>query len=239
MWLQVPVTLGQVALPSFPIHGCDTLDSLFSDCAGNAPPVSTQDTYEPDPFQSDEPPRYDALYNQLPKYQQNLQYGHPVPDVQSVQPQSSAINSAAPAYQPASARPSKALQAQSTVPTPAPAATSDIFDVDAWLLDMGISPAPQKQAPPAGPRPVSTVKSNQHLYDAAQYGSYNGSAGGSRPPSSGSDTSRTRYRPPHMRTDIESSTEVLSGSQPPALGNGIAYSSGIGRKPPPGFSAST
>lgn len=131
------------------------------------------------------------------------------------------------------------MQAESTAPMPAPAAASDVFDVDAWLLDMGISQAPQKQAPPASPRPVSTVRSNQHLYDAAQHGSHNGSAGGSRPQSSGSETSRVRYRPPHMRIDTESSTEVLSSSQPPTYGNGVGYSSGMGRKPPPGFSAST
>ena len=122
---------------------------------------------------------------------------------------------------------------------PAPANASDIFDVDAWLLEMGVVPAPQKQAPPATPSPVTNVTGNQHLYEA-QHGSQNGSAGGSRPHSSGSDSSRMRYRPPHMRADTDSNNEAVSTSQLPT-GNTVSHSSGngMGRKlPPPGFSAS-
>lgn len=107
-----------------------------------------------------------------------------------------------------------------------------MFDVDAWLLDMGVGSELQPQAPSA--TPAQNANGNQYDHCAAQ----RGSASLSRPHSSGSDSSRVRYRPPHRRIDSESSSEmVLSSPQPSAHSNGIAYTNGTPRKPPPGFPA--
>lgn len=143
------------------------------------------------------------------------------------------LNSAAPIYQPASAQADAASQSQSSAPAPAPEAASEVFDVDAWLLDMGVGSTCQQQAAPAVPAPAEVVNAGHYVHDAGQHGG----ASLSRPHSSGSDSSRVRYRPPHMRTDTESSSEVvLSSPKPFADSNGAAYAS-TARKPPPGFPA--
>lgn len=186
-----------------------------------------------DPFSQTE------QHDQFLQYGQFSQHGQAAPLPPSAKPQSFAVKPALHVSQPAS----QTAHNPTILPqSDTEAESSDAFDVDAWLLDVGVGPAPQKQ-PPAAPEsltPALNVYGSQQAHESGQRVSQNGPSSLSRPQSSGSDSSRTRYRPPQMRKDpAESTTEAASSLQPPVYSNSTAPSAaGSGRKPPPGFSAS-
>ena len=177
-------------------------------------------------------------HEQSSQYLHSPHFDHAVPGLQSASSEYTAAEPAAAVHQPAG----RTAQSQSNPLKAAPEPASDsAFDVDSWLLDMGVGPAsPKQQAPLAAPSvPAQTSSSIQQPPKPAQGLSQNGSSSLSRPQSAGSDSSRLRYKPPHLRvepTDLGSG--VPSSPQPPAYSDNNSHSSAAGRKPPPGFPAS-
>ena len=205
-------------------------------CAGHSQPVSEERNLAQ--YEQSDPFSHTRQHDQSASHGQSLQYEQFSQQAQSAYSQSTAMKPALHVSQPAS----KTAQSPTNAPQADPEAEpSNPFDVDAWLLDVGVGAAPQKQLPAsASMSPAHSIYGTQQAYESGQRMSQNGSSSLSRPQSSGSESSRSRYRPPQMRKDpAESTTEAASSLQPPVYSNSIAHgAAGSGRKPPPGFPAS-
>lgn len=107
------------------------------------------------------------------------------------------------------------------------------FDMDAWLADLNIgseaAPAQNQGNSSSGGDFDSLVAPNgrQQAYDGAQYGSQNGAAGTRSSYSPDDGSSKSRYMPPHMRTDSGQVVNDISNSYQQPVRKQV---------PPPGFS---
>lgn len=198
-----------------------------------AEPVPAQPRYAEPTYDQSAP----AQYSQPEKYGQSVpeQYDEPAPVVQSTAPRHTPTNatdasqySTAAYHQPGPGQNSTAKQTVYTASKAEPA--SSPFDVDAWLAEINIGSAPQKQATTstAGQFDANGVSSgSQQAYDGAQHASQCGvpvvGSRSSNSPENGS--SKPRYTPPHMRSESGPPlNDAPSTSQQAPL-----------RKPPPGF----
>ncbi len=108
------------------------------------------------------------------------------------------------------------------------------FDMDAWLaeLNIGSEAAPAKtqnnNSSSGGDfNSVTVANGGQQPYDGAQYGSQNAAAGTRSSNSPDDGSSKSRYMPPHMRTDSGQVVNDISNSYQQPVRKQV---------PPPGFS---
>ena len=107
------------------------------------------------------------------------------------------------------------------------------FDMDAWLADLNIgsvaAPAQNQGNSSSGGDfdSVTVANGGQQLYDGGQYGSQNKGAGTRSSYSPDDGSSKSRYTPPHMRTDSGQVVNDISNSYLQPVRKQV---------PPPGFS---
>ncbi len=195
----------------------------------NSQPASVQPRYNQPTHEQAAPVQYDESVYETYEPSVPDEYAEPAPVAQSANRQ----------FTPPHASPSQhatsmhhvTSQAAPHVAKANPQAAA--FDMDAWLADLNIG----SEAPPAQNQgnsssggdfdSVTVANGGQQPYDGAQYGSQNGAAGKRSSYSPDDGSSKSRYMPPHMRTDSGQVVNDISNSYQQPVRKQV---------PPPGFS---
>ena len=229
-WLmlpQSPITCAH----TYPVQ-TQSLQLLLLCAAGfsvNSQPASVQPRYNQPMYDQAAPVHYEESAYETYEASVPDEYAEAAPVAQSANPQF--IPPHASASQHACSMHHVTSQAAPHVGKTDPPAAP--FDMDAWLADLNIgavaTPAQHQGNSSSGGDfdSVTVAYGGQQPYDGAQYGSQNGAAGTRSSYSPDDGSSKSRYMPPHMRTDSGQVVNDISNSYQQPVRKQV---------PPPGFS---
>jgi len=194
----------------------------------NSQPASVQPRYNQPTYDQAAPVQYEESAYETYEPSVPDEYAEPAPATQSANRQF--VPTHALASQHATSMHHVTSQATPHVGKADPPAAA--FDMDAWLADLDIGSA----APPAQNRgnsssggdfdSVTFADRGQQPHDGAQYGSQNGAAGTRSSYSPDDGSSKSRYMPPHTRTDSGQVVNDITNSHQQPVRKQV---------PPPGF----